>query len=1301
MNRRYLFGPVSRDYADRNLKTFRATGECLAFNAAGDLDLQIGASDTWDAVCSRLPDGWRPDFLALNLSYTSVPNSLWQAPVPLIGLAGDWSLLWHYYRRRLPSCEMVLTDLAGAEAMNRAGMAHGRAAVLFGCDALHLAAPGHEAVRDIDILFVGNVNPAVQRERLSWLGRLATLADRWNVRIATGVFGDEYRQLLARSRIVFNRSIRGECNLRTFEAAAAGALLFQESENREVPRIFADRTECVFYDESNLEALLTHYLEHEEERRTVAVAGRTRVAQFSFERFWESHLATIEGEWPALTEKAARRKVLPVREELLTRTLQALSTDNGDDPTLYSDLRSAVEAGPDAEMFNALGLIITLMNGRGAGVSSSAVEAAAAQFHLALDSDPQNVMAALNLIEALVLLGRAAEAKECAERTLAILPRASAASWTSAHFPPIFDTFRVEWERATTVEDQQRLVRWRLHALLGQLTDDVTHFHEATLARSDLPTAHAALGCALARSGRPHEAAEHLRRSVVANPFDGEAARALFEVLGAAGDKRSQRRLTRDRRRLAKAAPGVVSTEEWFTNGPPVGDELTSIIVLCCNEVEYTRQCIESVLRHTRAPYELVLVDNGSTDETPTYVAEVTQRPGPAHVAILRNETNVGFAVGCNQALAQARGEYVVFLNNDTIVTECWLDRLIQWSLFNWPRTGLVGPVSNGAPAPQHVSVTYSDTSGIDAFAQRRHRKFAGQALPFPRVTGFCMLTRREVLNQIGGFDERYQVGFFEDDDLCVRAREAGYDVLVALDVFIHHFGSRTFMKLGIDPTKQLNENFAKFREKWGESAAAGYCMPESNDSVATRQRISLCMIVKNEEGNLADCLASVAGLVDEMVIVDTGSTDGTKAIASQFGARVFEFPWVDSFAAARNESLRHATGDWIFWLDADDRLDEANQDRLRRLFTSLRDENAAYSMKCLCLAEAGAAATVVDHVRLFRHRPDVLWQFRVHEQILPALRASGSDVRWSDVTIRHVGYQDPVLRRRKLERDIALLRLEDEERPDNPFTLFNLGSVYVELGRLAEAIPLLQRSLALSAPQDSIVRKLHALLATCHRQRGEKEQALAVCGKGREFYPDDVELLFHEGVIRRDMGDRRGAESCWLRLLGPQDTNYFASVDTALTGYKVRHNLGILYEEQGRLVEAESQWRAVLTEQPAFMPAFQGLGEVYLKQRRWQDLEGVADTLDAMGAGADATAFRVRRHLEEADFDGARERLAVVSAASPDAVWPRRLLSHAYLLEGRDWPAAEKALKAILEIAPDDPEARHNLAVLEKRKAS
>jgi GT2 family glycosyltransferase len=252
--------------------------------------------------------------------------------------------------------------------------------------------------------------------------------------------------------------------------------------------------------------------------------------------------------------------------------------------------------------------------------------------------------------------------------------------------------------------------------------------------------------------------------------------------------------------------------------------------------LDYTKQCLESVLKFTRHPYELILVDNGSTDGTPQYLEEFRSRViatsplttnhsplTPCRIEIIRNETNVGYPAGCNQALAQSRGQHLVFLNNDTIVTEGWLDGLVARASRDGAKIGLVGPVTNAATEPQQIPVDYTDLAGLPEFASRRRQEKAGRACRVDRLTGFCLLVRREVFEQVGQFDEQFGLGFFDDDDLCVRAREAGFQLLLAEDVFVHHFGNRTFLGLGIDCTKQIVSNFERFKNKWGSERAAGY----------------------------------------------------------------------------------------------------------------------------------------------------------------------------------------------------------------------------------------------------------------------------------------------------------------------------------------------------------------------------------------------------------------------------------------------------------------------------------------------
>src|SRR5689334_6751414 len=172
--------------------------------------------------------------------------------------------------------------------------------------------------------------------------------------------------------------------------------------------------------------------------------------------------------------------------------------------------------------------------------------------------------------------------------------------------------------------------------------------------------------------------------------------------------------------------------------------------------------------------------------------------------------------------------------------------------------------------------------------------------------------------------------------------------------------------------------------------------------------RVSLTMIVKNEAHRLGKCLGSVADLMAEIIIVDTGATDGTQELAKSFGAKVFAFPWRDDFGAARNESLRHATGDWILWLDADHWLDDENRRRLKKLFASLTDENVGYLMKWSSASdESGSSATLLDATQLFRNDPRIRWQYRIHEQIRPAIQRAGGTTRWTDIVIYHTGYQN------------------------------------------------------------------------------------------------------------------------------------------------------------------------------------------------------------------------------------------------------------------------------------------------------
>ena len=131
--------------------------------------------------------------------------------------------------------------------------------------------------------------------------------------------------------------------------------------------------------------------------------------------------------------------------------------------------------------------------------------------------------------------------------------------------------------------------------------------------------------------------------------------------------------------------------------------------------------------------------------------------------------------------------------------------------------------MSNYAAPPQLVAdVPYTDLDDDDAFARRWREDHRGKWFTVPKLSGFCLLMKRAVYEKIGGLDERFGLGFFDDDDLAERARRAGFELAVAHDLFVHHFGSRTFVGNGIDANRLLDENAAKFAAKWGDSALRG-----------------------------------------------------------------------------------------------------------------------------------------------------------------------------------------------------------------------------------------------------------------------------------------------------------------------------------------------------------------------------------------------------------------------------------------------------------------------------------------------
>ena len=235
-----------------------------------------------------------------------------------------------------------------------------------------------------------------------------------------------------------------------------------------------------------------------------------------------------------------------------------------------------------------------------------------------------------------------------------------------------------------------------------------------------------------------------------------------------------------------------------------------SIIVLSWNQLEYTRLCVASILRHTPQPFELIFVDNASSDGTVDFLRTVPNSK------LVINSANLGFAGGNNQGLAIAEGDFVVLLNNDAIVTPGWLDALLR-PLERDPRLGFAGPRSNYVAGPQVLpDVPYAGLEDLEAFAVQRAAECAGQGSLTGFIVGFCIALRRSVVERIGGLDQRFGNGNYEDNDYCLRALRAGWCGWIADDAFVHHYGHRTFIGAGLDWMASMRRNGKLFSEKWG-----------------------------------------------------------------------------------------------------------------------------------------------------------------------------------------------------------------------------------------------------------------------------------------------------------------------------------------------------------------------------------------------------------------------------------------------------------------------------------------------------
>lgn len=284
------------------------------------------------------------------------------------------------------------------------------------------------------------------------------------------------------------------------------------------------------------------------------------------------------------------------------------------------------------------------------------------------------------------------------------------------------------------------------------------------------------------------------------------------------------------------------------------------------------------------------------------------------------------------------------------------------------------------------------------------------------------------------------------------------------------------------------------------------------------KPRLSLCMIVRDEERWITACLESVRGVVDEMIVVDTGSRDLTPDLAERCGARVYACAWNDDFAAARNFSLDRASGDWILWLDADERLDPANRRSIRDV---LGTDKWLASLVVVNYYGGDppdpARSNRWAQYRLFRNSPDLRFRGAIHEQLVHVPERTPSAVLHLPAVIHHYGYMDEVVQaKNKTARNLRLILESMRRDPDyDPWLDHHAASELYRLGRFDEALAFVGRAivrfLERRQPPPSLVYRLkYAALI----EAGRCAEAARGIDAALAMYPDYVDLHLYKGII-------------------------------------------------------------------------------------------------------------------------------------------------------------------------------------------
>ncbi len=349
---------------------------------------------------------------------------------------------------------------------------------------------------------------------------------------------------------------------------------------------------------------------------------------------------------------------------------------------------------------------------------------------------------------------------------------------------------------------------------------------------------------------------------------------------------------------------------------------------------------------------------------------------------------------------------------------------------------------------------------------------------------------------------------------------------------------------------------------------------PKTQSAHPSSVGVSVCMIVKNEEENLPKMLSSIKSLWDELIIVDTGSTDSTVKIIEQFGGTVRNMEWEGDFAKARNESMRDAKGRWILWFDADDVVLPEDVVRFKQILSGPAEK--AYGFMVKNSTDGGKTGSVFNQIRLFPNNGSIKFTGKVHEQVLPSLTQYSISVEFTNIKVIHTGYVNDEIVKEKQERNLTIMQEELDNNPSHETVvkLYSIAGAYHDLKDFVSALTWYQKALdrANAVGEDPHIRVMCPVkIAACHAELKDLPRALAVISEALEQNPHIIEAVLVKAQVLSAQGMDEAAAALYVSLFYFQEQPTLVPIDYQQIKVKACSFLGDYWNKRNNQILAVS----------------------------------------------------------------------------------------------------------------------------------